>query len=148
MKHCPICNKSFERIRAKYCSRPCMLRAYYVRNRTKVLARNKAWNHNNPRKMVAASLRWQKRNPKKHLHQVLLYQDRKRGAAGSHTLEEWNNLKERYGNRCCFCKEEKKLTRDHIIPLKKGGSNYIVNIQPLCKSCNSRKGTNFQRTSS
>jgi len=69
---------------------------------------------------------------------------RKRNAEGYHTYGEWELLKKQYGYRCANpeCKKiepEIKLTQDHIIPLSKGGTNYIENIQPLCGYCNSKK---------
>ena len=68
----------------------------------------------------------------------------KRGANGNHTFGEWELLKKQYGYccpHCGKCEPEIILTEDHIIPLSKGGSNWIENIQPLCGSCNSKKHT-------
>lgn len=63
------------------------------------------------------------------------------GADGSHTEVEWLALVNALGNRCTYCGSEGKLTRDHDVPLARGGSNNIGNIKPACARCNSRKGT-------
>lgn len=36
--------------------------------------------------------------------------------------------------------EEVMMTSDHIIPKSKGGSNAVVNRQPMCIKCNGKKG--------
>lgn len=56
-----------------------------------------------------------------------------------YTIEEWVALCEKYDNRCVSCKQQIGLTVDHVVPLSQGGKDTIDNIQPLCRSCNSRK---------
>ena len=67
---------------------------------------------------------------------------RKLEAEGSHTDEEWQELKAFYNFKCLRCGAQEpdiKLTRDHVIPLTQGGSDSIDNVQPLCARCNSKK---------
>ncbi len=44
---------------------------------------------------------------------------------------------------CCYCGRQKRpelLTRDHIIPLSRGGLDHWKNVVTACKPCNQKKG--------
>lgn len=63
-------------------------------------------------------------------------------SGGSFTPQQWRDLKASYNYTCLRCgrkEPEIKLTADHIVPVVRGGSSDIDNIQPLCGICNSHK---------
>lgn len=102
---------------------------YYLKNRNTILLRNKNYWKQNP----------DRKREYKIQRRALEYE-----AEGSHTTKEWELVKLLFDYRCagCFRREpEITLTEDHKIPLSKGGTNYIDNIQPLCITCNSSKAT-------
>ncbi len=131
-------NHSAKNKKRHFCSQDC-----YSKYRSKIMSMEEQPAYKGIRKkgdtFYVYHKRYVKANPERIAHLKARRYAREKGAVGSHTLEEWNNLKKKFHNKCAFCFEEKKLTKDHIMPLSEGGSDYIENIQPLCKSCNSRK---------
>ena len=104
-------------------------------------AKGRAWYQANPEKSRERVRRWQRENPARCRDWNGTYQARKHAAEGSHTDAEWDALCQEHQNCCASCGENHPLTRDHIVPLSQGGTDWITNIQPLCNSCNSAKGT-------
>lgn len=82
---------------------------------------------------------WKERNPDRVCSLFHKRRTQKTLAGGSFTSLEWKSLCEAGDNRCLCCGKRKKLTADHVIPVSKGGTSNIDNIQPLCGPCNSRK---------
>ena len=62
-------------------------------------------------------------------------EDRQRSGPERVKMYVWK----RDDGRCAYCKSNKKLEYDHIIPVSKGGSNTARNIQLLCERCNRSK---------
>jgi 5-methylcytosine-specific restriction endonuclease McrA len=94
------------------------------------------------RKIQDRSNRWRKENPEKKSAQDFRRKALKVGNGGSHTGEEWIALRNKAEGICQICRKyvgSQKLTHDHIIPLTKGGTDNIDNLQPVCHSCNSKK---------
>ncbi len=48
---------------------------------------------------------------------------------------------ERDEYRCVTCGDYHNLTVDHVVPESKGGPTELDNLQTMCRSCNSKKGT-------
>jgi len=71
------------------------------------------------------------------------YRARKMDAPGNGvTKEEWESILLEYENQCIGPGPHRgELAMDHVVPLSKGGADDISNVQPLCRTCNSRKGT-------
>lgn len=57
------------------------------------------------------------------------------------TRKEWEQIKDRFGQRCAYCKRTAvRLEMDHVTPLSKGGAHTANNIVPACRTCNAKKG--------
>lgn len=152
IKKCIMCQKEFKihnnkwRKDAKYCSQQCKGRDQ---------SNEKHWNYKGPGKRLEddpAHLKARRRN-------LYLTSDklknsirkgkmkRERNLIVEHHFTEWIELLKKHNNTCFYCGIRmtktpgiKQRTRDHIVPISKGGSDKIENIVPACKSCNSRKG--------
>jgi 5-methylcytosine-specific restriction endonuclease McrA len=120
--------------------RELAMNAYY-RNREKCLKRMAKWRENNKELFNKICKEYRINNKDKIDHRKKIRAYLERGAEGSHTIQEWKDLLEVYGGRCARCGRKEDLTKDHIIPISRGGSSNIDNIQPLCRSCNSSKST-------
>jgi len=55
----------------------------------------------------------------------------------------FKRLLEKYNFKCNSCNSTENLSIDHIKPVSKGGKDTFDNLQILCKSCNSRKGSRW-----
>lgn len=65
----------------------------------------------------------------------------KAGVDGHLTKKDMQELLNKWGFMCCSCGKTKGLEWDHIIPISRGGSHSIDNLQRLCSSCNNAKHT-------
>jgi 5-methylcytosine-specific restriction endonuclease McrA len=144
------------------CDGQCVecVRVFQTKHKEEYLARHKKWRDKNNHKVRAWNNRWRFANPEKKIAidaaynaanidilrpKKRFYQSRrharKLNAAGSHTLEQVSELFKKQKGKCLNCRISIKIRYhvDHIMPLSKGGSNYISNIQLLCPRCNIKK---------
>ena len=126
----------------------------------KARAAAKKWNHAHPEmrreqkrrqyardplKGQAQRAAWHAAHPEVRKISSERYMARKATAVGSFTTKEWLALVATFAGRCAYCGEEGPLQADHRTPLSRGGTNFIWNILPACRSCNCRKSKTTER---
>lgn len=103
---------------------------YLIANRGKINAYNRQWTKTERGKMVKQRGNIARRAKERNIINIL-------------TLQEWLNILEKYNHRCAYCDIEFDCenlpTKDHLIPISRGGHNIKENVVPACQSCNSRK---------
>jgi 5-methylcytosine-specific restriction endonuclease McrA len=113
-------------------------RKYYLANKTRIRKRATEYYERNRSRWIGYLHTFSEKYPDR-----ISAQNHKRRAGRStgehYTAQQWNDLCDKYGNVCLCCGSSHRLTVDHIIPLCKGGTNCIQNIQPLCYKCNRKK---------
>lgn len=114
--------------------------AWYKDNKEQVNERNRKWYAENFSQAQKRSKKWFA----EHSVKAVLYTENRRALkkhnGGEVTDDEWKAILDKYGHRCLCCgRTDLKLTMDHVVPLNLGGLHAKENIQPLCKSCNSKK---------
>jgi 5-methylcytosine-specific restriction endonuclease McrA len=121
--------------------RRAIARRQYLRRAEQARAYSRRWYHENRDRALTFNRQYRRRKPAENVQRVNRRRARLRGAGGTYTAAEWQALCEKYGNRCLACGCDGPLTVDHVVPITRGESNSIDNLQPLCRPCNQRKGT-------
>ena len=150
-----------------YCSRRCMhtawVRRKYQSDPAAGAARVRAFRAANPGSVSETQRRWReahvalrrelwqrwyKKNREQQVERSILANRvrrvRLRGAQlhGRHTTGEWREKVALLGGCCIYCgRDDLPLTRDHKVPISRGGSDDITNVVPACMPCNRRKKT-------
>lgn len=108
-------------------------------SREKRRKRVRKWYAKNSAKAREASKSWRERNPESRRH----YENKRRTLKKNNGVYEISlkETKKIASMPCSNCQKSDNITIDHILPLSRGGRHSIGNLQPLCFSCNSSKGT-------
>lgn len=113
--------------------------SYKQRNAEAIREKKREYNQKNQEKNRVSHREWFRKNPEKA--QIYERNREARKIGGHVSIEEWREIKNKYGNKCLCCgRSDVKLTMDHVVPLVVGGKHQADNIQPLCLPCNSSKG--------
>lgn len=135
-------SKKYENSRKGKETRAAHARSYYQKNKSLLLAKVHAHYELHRDRDIAKKREWRAKNPER-CRKISRDKDaRKLMSRGRHTFYGWMGKVAYYGWKCYYCGvglSRKTLSQDHAIPLSRNGTNFLSNLIPCCRSCNSSK---------
>jgi len=119
--------------------------AYWRKHRDRTLKYKRKYREENKDNILDKARKYNKTENGKATKQRATYKRRIiiKNTINNLTSEEWLNILKEHNFKCVYCgvcfDENNLPTRDHIIPISKGGDNTKNNIVPSCRNCNSKK---------
>lgn len=100
------------------------------------------YSRESPERVRRNKKNWELSNPDKLKEKSDRRAARERNASGRYTVAEIMALLEKQDWKCngCGVSLQDRRHKDHIVPLARGGSSDIGNLQWLCPGCNRSKG--------
>lgn len=126
-------------------ARKAITHRHYIKHKVKKAANGAIYSAAYPERRREQSRRRRAENPEKSRLYVWTRLARLAGAEGSHTVAEKAELYELQDGRCGYCgipvsrKIKGDAHLDHMVPITRGGSNYIENLLYACGFCNRSK---------
>jgi hypothetical protein len=133
-------------------------KAYYKKNRQRILEQTKVWHLANPAKVKESARKWRENNPERRRQACAQYYQRNRNKALQATrrcaavrrqrqacvlipltpqdIETRNAL---FNDSCAYCQRQTRIEVDHVLALARNGCDEISNIVPACRRCNASK---------
>ncbi len=117
--------------------------AYYQAHREEIRPKLEAYRQTHKKEMDGYLVRWRAQHPERWREILEHHRIKRRGLLAGRvcdlTASQWRAIQAAQEYKCAACGEVKPLTKDHIVPIARGGHHTASNIQGLCQSCNSRK---------
>jgi hypothetical protein len=112
---------------------------YKTNNKEKNSESCKKYYYENREKIRKRLKEYRKKHPEVYNNNNQIRRARELQLPSTLTLEQWEQIKQYFNNKCAYCGRELPLFREHFIALSKGGEYSKNNIVPSCRSCNSSK---------
>lgn len=123
--------------------RVAIYQRWYAKHRKQIVWKYRTWRKENPIKSRERTNKYRKLHPEITKATALHWAHKRRAwklnVMATLTKKEWEEILAKYGNKCIRCNTTENISMDHIVPLSRGGIHTKENVQPLCRSCNSKK---------